>query len=326
MSNNRTRTALVTGANSGLGFEAAAQLAETGYRKVTITARTPEKASTARDELTTRTGRDIFETLVLDNALPDTIEAAAAELIERDDQIDVLLLNAGIAPTPKVAHTPDGIETTVASTLTGHHLLTVRLLEAGLLSEHARIVIAGSEAARGDVPMMNPVDLPEFASEHFEGNLEAAIEAQVRMESPAKYKSGDVYATAKMFVAWWAAELARKLPDGMTVTAVSPGSAPDTNAVRNAPLYMRRVMIPLFKVMPARMAMAGTVAEAANRYVQAAHFDTDASGKFFASKPKKMVGELVEVDLAHIEDRAGQEALWSVVENVTNGASYPARV
>ncbi len=325
MSDNTSRSALVTGANSGLGFEAAAQLAESGYRKVTITVRTAEKAAIARDALIDRTGKDVFETLVLDNARRETVEAATAEMIKRDDPIDVLLLNAGLAPTGKVSRTPDGIEATVASTLTGHHLLTMRLLESGLLGSAARIVIAGSEAARGDVPMMNPLDVPGFAAEHFDGNLEAAIEAQIRMEAPARYKSGDVYATAKMFVAWWAAELARKLPEGMTVTAVSPGSAPDTNAVRNAPLYMRRVMIPLFKAMPARMGMAGTVADAANRYVQAADFDTDRSGKFFASPPKKMVGELVEVNLAHIDDRNGQKALWTVVEKVSSGASYPTR-
>jgi hypothetical protein len=74
------------------------------------------------------------------------------------------------------------------------------------------------------------------------------------------------------------------------------------------------------------MEMAGTVADAADRYVQAADFDDDTTGTFFASKPKKMVGDLVEVDLAHVNDQAGQEALWSVVATVTNGASYPAAV
>ena len=42
----------------------------------------------------------------------------------------------------------DGVELTFASTLIGHHVLTMRLLENHLLYEHARIVIAGSEGAR----------------------------------------------------------------------------------------------------------------------------------------------------------------------------------
>jgi NAD(P)-dependent dehydrogenase (short-subunit alcohol dehydrogenase family) len=322
MTDNSTRTALVTGGNSGLGFEAAAQLAEIGYGKVTITTRNSEKATAAHQQLVDRTGRDIFETSVLDNALPETIESAVAELTARDDKIDVLLLNAGLAPTPKAVYTPDGIEATVASTLVGHHLLTGRLLDANLLSSRARIVIAGSEAARGDVPMMNPLDVPDFAADHFGGDLEAAIGAQIRMQPPAKYKSGDVYATAKMFVAWWAADLARRLPEGMTVNAVSPGSAPDTNAIRNAPFYMRRIMIPLFKAMPARMGMAGTVAEAAHRYVEAADFGDGTSGKFFASKPKKMTGELTEVELNHINDRDSQEALWNVLVDITHSDAH----
>ena len=60
-------------------------------------------------------------------------------------------------------------------------------------------------------------------------NAQAAIEAQIRLEPPATYKSGDQYATAKMLVAWWAAELSRRVPGGVTVNAVSPGSTPDTS-------------------------------------------------------------------------------------------------
>ena len=168
--------------------------------------------------------------------------AAAATLASRAGKIDFLLLNAGIAPTKEVTKTDDGVEATVAATLIGHHLLTMRLLEEDLLASDARIVIAGSEAARGDVPTFNPIDVDEFAAANFDGDLEAAIEAQIRMDPPAKYHPGNTYATVKVFAAWWAAELARKLPEGMAVNAVSPGSTPDTNAIRNAPFFMRRVL------------------------------------------------------------------------------------
>lgn len=326
MADNSNRHVLVTGANSGLGFEAAAQFAEEGFGRVTLTARSPEKAEEARLDLVSRTGAQVFATLALDNHFLDTVDNAADVLTERGDSIDVLVLNAGMAPTPRVAYTPDGLEATVAATLTGHHRLTTRLLDAGLLGDDAHIVIAGSEAARGDVPMMNPLDMRAFAAEHFDGDLEAAIETQIRMRPPARYKSGDVYATTKMFAAWWAAELARKVPESTVVTAVSPGSAPDTNAVRNAPLYMRRVMIPLFKAMPARMGMAGTVGEGAGRYLQAAEFGPEASGKFYASKPRRMTGALVEVDLPHLRDRAAGEALWAVTEKISRGADRPSSV
>ena len=233
MSETAQRTGLVTGASSGLGFEASAQLAEAGYRRVIVTARTDAKAADAKARLEDRTGKTVFETLVLDNDRLESVEDAAGELASRGGQIDVLLLNAGIAPPNEMLRSHDGFEATVSSTLIGHHILTMRLLKHGLLADDARIVISGSEAARGDVPTFHPLDIPSFAAESFGGDFEAAIEAQMYMRGPANYKAADTYATAKMFVAWWTAQLANRLPDGMTVNTVSPGSTPDTNAINN---------------------------------------------------------------------------------------------
>lgn len=314
------RTALVTGANSGLGLEAAAQLADRGYDRVVVTARTDQKAESAREVLTARTGRDVFEPLTLDNDHLDTVEAAARQLAEQGEKLDLLILNAGLAPPKDLRKTSEGLEATVASTLIGHHLLTMRLLEQGLISDTARIVIAGSEAARGDVPTFSPRDLGEFADRHFNGDLEAAIEAQIRMEAPADYEPSDTYATAKLFVAWWAAELARRLPEGITVNAVSPGSTPDTNAIRNAPFYMKYIMIPMFKLIPG---MSHTIDKGAGRYLEVAGYGADVSGKFFASKPKKMTGPLAEIQMDHIDNRRGQEALWNVTSRFARGVGYP---
>ena len=308
---NGKPTALVTGANSGLGLEAAAQLAKHGYGRVIVTARTEDKAQGAREQLREQSGKDVFETLTLDNGKLETVEAAAGALAERGGRIDVLILNAGLAPTKNVAKTADGIELTVAASLTGHHLLTMRLLESGVLNDTARIVIAGFEAARGDVPTFTPVHIDAFAAANFDGDLEAAIESQMRMRPPATYKPSDTYATAKMFVAWWAAELAGRIPKGMTVNAVSPGSTPDTNAVNNAPFYMRYIMIPVFKLVPG---MSHSVSDG-----------PDVSGKFFASRPKKMTGALTEIQMDHFDNPAAQHALWNVTSRLTGGPELPAR-
>lgn len=315
MAEAKHRTALVTGANSGLGFEASAQLAEQGYQRVIITARTTEKAATARDQLFARTGEDVFEILTLDNDDLATVESAAVALAERGGKIDLLLLNAGMAPPKTLVRTAQGIEGTVASTLVGHYLLTSRLLEEDLLGDNARIIIAGSEAARGDVPTFHPLDVDAFAAEYFDGNLEAAIEAQLLMEAPAKYKPSDVYATAKMFVVWWAAELAQSLPEGMTVNVVSPGSTPDTNAINNAPFYMRYLMVPMFKLVPG---MSHSVEVGAGRYLEAAGYGDEITGKFFASRPKKMTGPLVEIQMDHLDNPTAQQALLNVTTNVTS--------
>ncbi len=315
-----TRTALVTGTTSGLGFETAAQLAENGYH-VVVTGRNQIRTEEAVQRLVARTGRDVFEPLALDLDDLASVETAATDLADRAGKFDVLILNAGIAPTQEPTITASGLEATVTSSLIGHHLLTMRILDAGLLNESARIVIAGSEAARGDVPTFSPVDLRAMATEHFSGNLEAAIEAQMKLAPPAKYRASDVYATVKVFVAWWAAELARRLPAGATVNAVSPGSTPDTNAVDNAPFYMRKLMIPLFKLIPG---MSHSVADGAGRYIEVAGYGPEVNGSFYASKPKKMTGAIEKMSYEHIDDPDAQRALWAVVARATGHVSEQA--
>ena len=66
LSGHRDRAALVTGASSGFGLEAASQLADTGDARVTITARTDDKAEAARADLGARGRIEVFDTLTLD--------------------------------------------------------------------------------------------------------------------------------------------------------------------------------------------------------------------------------------------------------------------
>ena len=150
-------TALVTGANAGLGFDAAAQLAERGYGKVILACRTIEKAETARQQLVERVGQGVFDVLAIDVADLEASKRAAETLIKRDSTIDLLVLNAGLA-RQKLEHTAQGIEMTLAASLFGHHLLTMELLAAGRLAADAHIVIAGSESARGEGPTVGVPD------------------------------------------------------------------------------------------------------------------------------------------------------------------------
>ena len=320
MTDNTThKSALVTGATSGLGFEAAAQLAEAGYDRVTITGRNTARAEQARVALVARTGRDVFETLEVDLNQSASVSTAAKELAERGHQVNFLLLNAGMVSGGDLVRTDEGVEITTASSLVGHHQLTMQLLSDDLLADRASIVIAGSEAARGDVMGFTPVDLSEFAAENYDGDLEVAAEALMRFDVPLKFSSATAYSTAKLFVAYWAAELARRLPDGMTVNAVSPGSAPDTDAGRNANFAMK-LMMTVFKVVPG---MSAPVSVAASRYVEVSEYPDDVSGEFFASAPKKMVGDLHRMDHVHVTDKERQQATWNALVVVSGGVDYP---
>jgi NAD(P)-dependent dehydrogenase (short-subunit alcohol dehydrogenase family) len=322
---NGGKTALVTGATSGLGLEAARQLAEAGYGRVIVTGRTDDKAAAAAEQLA-QTAQPVFEPLGLDLNDPASVRAAADRLIEQGVVVDVLLLNAGMVSGSTRTITESGVETMISSSLIGHHQLTMHLIAANTLAPEARIVISGSEAARGDVPTFHPTDVRAAANEGFGGDRQAAVESLMRGEIPRKFKPGDTYADAKVFVAHWAAALARRLPDGTTVNAVSPGSAPNTNAIRNANFFMKRIMVPVFKHAPKRMGMAASTPVAAQRYVDATEFGADVTGEFFASAPKKMTGPIEKMDFPHIKDRDLQEATWRATIAISGNVDIPVQV
>src|SRR5579863_1816404 len=225
--------ALVTGATSGLGYAAARTLAAEGWREIMVTGRSLAGVQQTAAQLAADTKTQVFTALELELDTPSSVQSALAELVKRGRQIDFLLLNAGMVPGKKRVLTASGIEASEAP-LIGHHQLTVGLLRANLLSPNARIVIAGAEPARGDVPMFSFTDVAAFAAKHHRGDRIAAVEALLRSGPNVKYVPNRAYADAKLIIAWWVAALAGRLPSGMAVYAVSPGSAPDTLASRNA--------------------------------------------------------------------------------------------
>ena len=301
--------ALVTGTTSGLGLAAARWLAIEGWREIIITGRSLARVQDTAAQLAAETKMQVFTPLELELDTSSSVQSALAELVKRGRPIDFLLLNAGMVPGKKRVLTAAGIEAAQAP-LIGHHQLTVGLLRANLLSANARIVIAGAEPARGDVPMFSFTDVAALAAKHFKGNRSATVEALMRNGPNVKYNPNRAYADAKLIVAWWAAALARRLPSGMAVYAVSPGSAPDTKAVRNLPPVMKWLMIPLVKLIPG---MSQTPETAARRYLQASAFGTDVSGQFFASAPKKLTGPIEAMRHPHFHDCANQEAAWQAV-------------
>jgi len=320
------KTVLITGANSGIGFEAAAQLAEAGWGNVILACRTEEKAEAARKLLVDRTGRDPFKVLAIDTSEVDSAVAASDKLLEDDIHIDFLLLNAGATGATPVFNS-DGVEITWASNLVGHHVLAMRLLGDGLLTPSARIVIAGSEGARGTVPGMKVHDVEAVANDHHDGDRVAAIEALAKVRGPYSFNSNNEYVSSKMVVAWWAAALSRKLPAGMTVNAVSPGSVPGTNFARNASWMVRLLMVPMMKIVGPLMGMAGSIESAAARYVVAADFGDDETGHFYASENrKKLVGPMViQTWPEYFTDLTSQEAGFQAVVNLTK-VPFPVSV
>jgi NAD(P)-dependent dehydrogenase (short-subunit alcohol dehydrogenase family) len=305
--------ALVTGTTSGLGYAAARALAGEGWRQIIVTGRSLARVQETAAQLAAETKRQVFTPLELDLDTPSSVQSALAELVKRGQPIDFLLLNAGMVPGKNQVVTAAGVEAAEAP-LIGHHQLTVGLLHANLLSPEARIVIAGAEPARGDVPMFSFTDVAALAAKNHNGNRSAAVEALLRGGPNLKYNANRAYADAKLIIAWWAAALARRLPSGMAVYAVAPGSAPDTKASRNAPAVLKYLFIPLVKFIPG---MTQTPDTAARRYLEASKFGADLSGQFFASAPKKLTGPIEAMRHPHFHDRASQEAAWQAVVSVS---------
>lgn len=143
---DKSKIALVTGANRGIGFEVCRQLAERGFT-VVLTARDADKARAAVAKITT-VGH--VELVVLDVSDARTIEDAATEMSRRHGKLDVLINNAGINyDTWETAENAD-IEGTVAETIKTNLLGPWRVCQAFLpllrKSKAARIVNVSSES------------------------------------------------------------------------------------------------------------------------------------------------------------------------------------
>jgi NAD(P)-dependent dehydrogenase (short-subunit alcohol dehydrogenase family) len=305
--------ALVTGTTSGLGHAAARLLAIEGYRQVIVTGRSLARVQETAAQLADETQRKVFTPLELDLDAPASVQSALAELVRLGRPIDFLLLNAGWIGGKERVLTAAGIEATQAP-LIGHHQLTVGLLRDNMLSPTARIIIAGSESARGGVPLFSNTDVAALAATQHKGDRSAAVEALLRSGPNVKYEPGRAHSDVKIFVAWWAAALSRRLPPGMAVYAVSPGSTPDTRGLRNAGPALKWLMVPLMRLIPG---MSHTRETAAHRYLEASTFGTDVSGQFFASAPNKFTGPIEPMRHPHFHDRASQEAAWQAIVKVS---------
>ena len=317
MNTNKTKTALVTGANSGIGFETIRQLSKLGYGNIILACRTVAKGETTRQQMIKEGFKDVYTPVAIDVAEASPSYRALEELKARDQKIDLLVLNACVSPANLEKNT-QGMELTFASALLGHHILTTGLLEVGLLAKNARIVGAGSEAARGNVPMMSLPKIEEVVQKEFGGDVHKAFRAFMLPSDPKKHTSMRVYSLAKLFVSLWSASLARKLPNGMISNSISPGATPDTSFVRHQPWMVRNVMMPMMKLFGSKM--AGTVEAAAKRYLEILHFTSHTNGKLWLSKKGKMAGPMEVFTSDYTENKAYQDAVWNIVTQLAKEA------
>ena len=136
------KTVIITGANTGIGLETAVDLAKRNAR-VILACRSVERGETAAVEVRKRSGNDNVVFVQLDLASLDSVRKFAANILEEEPRIDILINNAGIL-SPSFTKTADGIEATFAVNHLGHFLLTNLLLDRIKEAPSARIVNVSS--------------------------------------------------------------------------------------------------------------------------------------------------------------------------------------
>jgi NAD(P)-dependent dehydrogenase (short-subunit alcohol dehydrogenase family) len=138
------RTAVVTGANGGLGLETARQLAAKGAH-VVMAVRNQEKAQAALEDIRSGVPDASLELVPLDLASQASVRAAAGQIISAHKNIGLLINNAGVMGISE-AKTVDGFEMQFGVDHLGHWSLTALLLPALLYTPGARIVTVTSTA------------------------------------------------------------------------------------------------------------------------------------------------------------------------------------
>lgn len=142
----KTKVAIVTGANSGIGKMTAVGLAKAGAT-VVMACRDLARGSTAMAEVRSLSGSDRIHLMQLDLASMASIRTFARTFTRRFDRLDVLVNNAGVA-SPQRKLTADGFELHFGVHHLGHFLLTTLLLPVLERSAPSRVIVVVGSAQR----------------------------------------------------------------------------------------------------------------------------------------------------------------------------------
>jgi len=296
------QNALVTGSNSGVGYETSLALARLGA-SVTLACRNPTKCTAAAEKIRSD---DAFKgkvtTMTLDTSSLSSVKNFSLQFLETEQPIDLLYLNAGIGSggindDGSAPLSEDGIELVFATNHVGHHLLYKLLQPLVAKSKMARIVLTSSAASYKTFDYKVATDLE---------TLNGVNVRNIR-----------VYGQSKLAQILWAKELTRQLgPNSTTyVNACHPGAV-DTNIWEKNPLFPRFVQDMIFYL---RKNVMWTAAEGALTmlYLGVATDDLrnkNVRGKYFHPQSQEMVNPLsLDTDL--------QKAVWKFSDELVRDFS-----
>ncbi|MBV8789304.1 MAG: SDR family NAD(P)-dependent oxidoreductase [Mycobacterium sp.] len=211
------RVAVITGANTGLGYETALALAEHGAH-VVLAVRNLDKGKDAAARIAAAAPQADVALQELDLTSLESIHTAAGQLRGAHDRIDLLINNAGVMWTPK-ATTKDGFELQFGTNHLGHFALTGLLLDRMLPVAGSRVVTVSSIGHR------------IRAGIHFDD-----------LQWERGYNRVAAYGQAKLANLLFTYELQRRLaPIGTTIAAAAHPGGSQTELSRNLPPLLHRV-------------------------------------------------------------------------------------
>ncbi|MGB9224155.1 SDR family NAD(P)-dependent oxidoreductase [Mycobacterium sp.] len=287
------RTAVITGANTGLGVETAAALAAHGAR-VVLAVRNLDKGKQAAARITEATPGAEVELQELDLSSLESVRTAAEQLRADHDHIDLLINNAGVMYTPK-STTADGFELQFGTNHLGHFALTGLLLDRLLPVAGSRVVTVSSLGHR------------IRAAIHFDD-----------LQWERSYSRVGAYGQSKLANLLFTYELQRRLaPSGTTIAAAAHPGGSNTELMRNIPrplVVAADLLAPLFQD-PALGALPTLRAATDPGVSGGQYFGPDGFGQVRGYP--KVVGSSAQ---SHDVDL--QRRLWAVSEELT-GVVYP---
>ncbi len=194
------RTVIVTGASSGIGRATATALARAGARTV-LTARDASRGRDALDAVRRSSGSEDVHLVLFDLGDLGSVRAGAAELLDGNPEIHVLVNNAGLVLSER-RETVDGYEATFATNHLGPFLLTELLTDRLVASAPARVVNVTSDAHKS---ARRGLDFDDLQSER-------------------GYRGMQAYGRSKLANILFTTELARRLAgSGVTANCAHPG-------------------------------------------------------------------------------------------------------
>lgn len=289
------KIAIATGSNTGIGYETALGLAQTGM-KVIMACRNLDKAEQAKQQILTQVPEAELEVMALDLSQLSSVRVFADTYRQRFSRLDLLINNAGIM-VPPYQKTEDGFESQMGVNYLGHFLLTALLLDLMPDTAEARVVSLSSNAHK-----FGRIDFDDLQSEQ-------------------NYSRMGAYAQSKLACLMFANELNRKLVAAgrkMLSVGAHPGGS-ETELSR----HMSNAEITLLKLTGLAL-ITHSPAEAAQPTLYAALAPDVSGGEYFgprgflemSGKP----GKVAQSKLAQNPEIA--QKLWQVSRALTDAPYF----